>query len=80
MCVCLSVCVSVCLSGYTFPQFSTDLLQIWREPSTGHDTFCVLYMCCVHAMRARMRACVLSAYVCIRLFLNGLSPNLLGTY
>jgi hypothetical protein len=35
----VSVCVCVCLSGYTFPQFSMDLLQIWREPSTGHDTF-----------------------------------------
>jgi hypothetical protein len=149
MCVCVSVCVSVCLSGYTFPHFSTDLLQIWREPSTGHDTFRGLYIVCVHARRARARAvrtywprahvtwhqlspavhlsslcteqsclpqtvkrilskfagnvllliisvndnvlfmfthraraCVRAkrAYVCIRLFLNGLCPNLLGTY
>jgi hypothetical protein len=47
--VCVSVCLSVCLSGYTFPHFSSDLLQIWREPSTGHDTFRGLYMFCVHA-------------------------------
>jgi hypothetical protein len=53
--VCVCVCVSVCLSGYTFPQFSTDLLHIWREPSTGHDTFRGLYIFCVHA-RARMCA------------------------
>jgi hypothetical protein len=63
MCVCVSVCVYVCLSGYTFPQFSTDLLQIWREPSTGYDTFRGLYILCVHATRAR--ACVLSARVCV---------------
>jgi hypothetical protein len=45
----VSVCLSVCLSGYAFPQFSTDLLQMLGEPSTGHDTFRGLYMLCVHA-------------------------------
>jgi hypothetical protein len=45
------------LSGYTFPHFSTDLLQIWRESSTGHDTFRGLYMLCVHSMWAHARAC-----------------------
>jgi hypothetical protein len=67
MYVCVYVCLCVCLSGYTFPHFPTDLLQIWREHTTGHDTFRGLYMLCVHAM-------------CIRLFLNGCCPNLLGTY
>jgi hypothetical protein len=52
----VSVCVSVCLSGYTFSQFSTDLLQIRREPSTGHDTWRGIYMFCVHTKRTR--ACV----------------------
>jgi hypothetical protein len=51
----LCVCVCVCLSGYAFPQFSTNL-QIWREPSTGHDTWHGLNMLCVHATRARVRA------------------------
>jgi hypothetical protein len=55
MCVCLSVCLSVCLFGNTFPQFSTDLLQIWREPAAGHDTFRGLYILCVHATRVRAR-------------------------
>jgi hypothetical protein len=55
----ISVCV--CLSGYTFPHSSTDLLQIWREPFTGHDTFRVLYILCAHAMCA----CVLSARTCV---------------
>jgi hypothetical protein len=72
VCVCLSVflsaCLSVCLSGYTFPQFSTDLLQIWREPSTGHDTFRGLYSLCV---RARMCAFAYfwTDYVQIKYFL-----------
>jgi hypothetical protein len=45
----MCVCVCVCLSGYTFPQFSTDLLQMLMKPSTGHDTFRGLYILCVHA-------------------------------
>jgi hypothetical protein len=73
-------CVCVCLSGYTFLHFSTDLPQIWREHSTGHDTFRGLYMFCVHAMCAHARACKARAHVCIRLFLNGFCPNMLGTY
>jgi hypothetical protein len=56
----LCVCVYVCLSGYTFQHFSTDLLNIWREPSTGQDTFRGLYIGCVRNVRAR--SCVLSAY------------------
>jgi hypothetical protein len=71
--VCLCVCLSVCLSGYTFPHFSTDLLQIWREHSMGHDTYRGIFIILVHTTRARAR-------VCIRLFLNGLSQNLLVTY
>jgi hypothetical protein len=73
MCVCLSVCLSVCvcLSGYTFPHFSTDLLKMCREHSMGHDTYRGLVIFLVHTTRAR---------VCIRLFLNGLSQNMLGTY
>jgi hypothetical protein len=31
----LCVCLSVCLSGYKFPQFSTDLLQVWRKTCNG---------------------------------------------
>jgi hypothetical protein len=67
VCVCARArartCVCVCLSGYTLPHFSTDLLQILRKPSTGHDTLRGLYI-----------------FVCVRLFLDGLYPNLLGTY
>jgi hypothetical protein len=59
VCVCVCVCLCVCLSGYTFPQFSTDLLQMFREPSTGHDTYRGLYIFCLHATRA------LSARVCV---------------
>jgi hypothetical protein len=40
----ISVCLCVCLSGYTFPNFSTDLLQIWREHYTGHDTYRGLFI------------------------------------
>jgi hypothetical protein len=58
VCVSVSVSVSVCLSGYTFPHFSTDLLQIWREHSTGHTTLHRLYMLCV-------RACVHSELACV---------------
>jgi hypothetical protein len=45
MCVCGGgggVCLSVCVSGYTFPHFSTDPLQIWREPSTSPWTIYVV--------------------------------------
>jgi hypothetical protein len=55
--VCLCVCVSVCVSGYTFPDFSTDLLNIWIEHSMGQDTYRGLFNSVVHAMRARGRAC-----------------------
>jgi hypothetical protein len=64
MSVCVSVSVSVCLSVCTFPHFSTYLLQIWREPSTGHDTFRELYIC-LCARNVRARACVLSARTCV---------------
>jgi hypothetical protein len=56
--VCLCVCLSVCLSCYTFPQFSTDLPQMFREPSTGHDTFRGLNFFFA-------RECVLNARVCV---------------
>jgi hypothetical protein len=52
--VCMCVCLSVCLSGYTFPHFSTDFLQIWRTHFTGHDTMGYLFLLCTQ--RARVRA------------------------
>jgi hypothetical protein len=61
VCVCLRVClymcmsVCVCLSGYTFPHFTTDLLQIWREHYMGHDTC---------TKRARVRVHAKCACVC----------------
>jgi hypothetical protein len=73
----LCVCVSVSLSGYTFPKFSTDLLQIWRKPSTGHDTFRGLYMFCVHTMWAHVRA---RAWLSVRLPMDGFSSYLRWTY
>jgi hypothetical protein len=60
--VCLSVCVSVCLSGYTFPHFSTNLHQIWREHSMGHDTYRGLLICC---SALHERACVLNTCACL---------------
>jgi hypothetical protein len=35
LCVCPCVGVCVCLSGYTFLQFSTDLLHIWMGTFYG---------------------------------------------
>jgi hypothetical protein len=32
---CVSVYLCVCVSGYTFPQFSTDLLQVWMKTFYG---------------------------------------------
>jgi hypothetical protein len=70
----VSVCVSVCMSGYTFSHFSTDLLKILREHSMDHDTYRGLFILCVQrCVRAKR------ALVCIRLFFNRLSSNLLGT-
>jgi hypothetical protein len=48
-----NVCVCVCVSGYTFPHFSMDLLQIWREHYMDHDTYRGLLICLVHATCAR---------------------------
>jgi hypothetical protein len=67
VCACVCVCVSVCLSGYTFPHFSTDLLQIWREPSTGHDSWRGLFLFSAH--NARACACVLNARACVHLLI-----------
>jgi hypothetical protein len=59
----------MCLSGYTFPHFWTHLLQIWREPSTGHDTFRGLYIYVLCARNVRARACVLSSRTCVYLLI-----------
>jgi hypothetical protein len=48
-----------------FPQFSMDLLHIWREPSTGHDTFRGIYIYVLCARNVRARACVLSSRTCV---------------
>jgi hypothetical protein len=70
------VCMCMCVSGYTFPYFSTDLLQIWREHSMYHDTWCGLYIVvCTQRELVRDKR----AQVCIHLCLDGLFPNLLRT-
>jgi hypothetical protein len=73
LCVCMCVCVCVCLS--VFPairfQISQRIFSKFVEHSMGHDTYRGLLICLVHTTRARL---------CIRLFLNGLSQNWLGTY
>jgi hypothetical protein len=63
---CVSVCLCVCLSVCPAIRFhsSQRIFSIWREPSTGHDTFRRLYLF-VCARNARARACVLSARVCM---------------
>jgi hypothetical protein len=53
MCVCMCVCLCVCVSGYTFPHFSTDLLQIWSKHSMGNDTYRGILLFSVHATRTR---------------------------
>jgi hypothetical protein len=61
--VCMSICLCVCLSGYTFLHLSTDLLQIWSEYSTGHDTLHGLYIyvvCTQRVCACQARACVYS--------------------
>jgi hypothetical protein len=70
--VCLYVCVSVCpairvrfyISQRIFSKFGGNILRVM--------TRIVGYLFVVHATRF--------AHVCIHLFLNGLSPILLGTY
>jgi hypothetical protein len=48
------------VSGYTFPHFSTDLLQTWREYSMGltREVGYVFYVCTHHV-------CMLSARMCV---------------
>jgi hypothetical protein len=73
----MSVCVCVCpamrfhISQRIFSKFGGNFLRVITR-WVGY-----IFVC---ARNARACACVLSAHVCVRLYLDVLSPNLLGIY
>jgi hypothetical protein len=77
MCVYVCVCMCVCVSGHAFQHVSMYILQTWWQNYMGRCTLRGLYLC-VCTQRARVHA--KRTHMCLSLFLEGLCPNLLGTY